>query len=104
MVGAGGEAEALGEAGDVGVGLGVLQPWRQAAGAWHFASFTPEFTPRKKNSELARETNIDRNRGVAKADTMTMTEDEAKAVLDELVAKDEKGRKVILLYLSIIHI
>ena len=29
---------------------------------------------------------------------MTMTEDEAKAVLDELVAKDEKGRKVILLY------
>ena len=31
---------------------------------------------------------------------MTMTEDEAKAVLDELVAKDEKGRKVILLYNS----
>ena len=49
--------------------------------------------------ELVRETN-DRKRGVAKADTMTMTEDEAKAVLDELVAKDEKGRKVILLYNS----
>ena len=33
-VGAGGEAEALGEARDVGVGFCVLQSWHQAAGAW----------------------------------------------------------------------
>ena len=54
----------------------------------------------KKNSASLRETNTNRKIAASQTPTMTMTEDEAKAVLDELVAKDEKGRKVILLYNS----